>query len=288
MRIATSATATFSATLLLLVASLSDAFVPGKLPTPAMRPSILLFEAPRGESSDPVASAATKFAGLSAAFWAASTQIAQAAGPDWGIFEGRTGSLLHPVMMGGLSLYSLYTAFLGFQWRRQRTIGDEISELKKQIPDLQGASSVKAAIAAANEAGDAARASQLQASTAVEAQVQELQAERKSLAEAGPRDKHFAQGALLAFLGIAFAIEGPLNTYARAGKLFPGPHLYVGASLVVIWALAFATIPSMQKGNDTARSIHIGANVAGIGLFVWQVVSGIPILFKVIEFTKWP
>jgi hypothetical protein len=79
-----------------------------------------------------------------------------------------------------------------------------------------------------------------------------------------------------------------LNTYARAGKLFPGPHLYAGAGLVCLWALAGACVPAMQKGNDTARSIHIGANVAGIGMFAWQVVSGLPILFKVIEKTSWP
>ncbi len=47
-------------------------------------------------------------------------------------------------------------------------------------------------------------------------------------------------------------------------------------------------VPAMQKGNDAARTVHIGANLAGIGLFGWQVVSGVPILFKVIEFTKWP
>lgn len=82
--------------------------------------------------------------------------------------------------------------------------------------------------------------------------------------------------------------QGPLNTYARAGKLFPGPHLYVGASLVVIWSLAVATIPSMQKGNDTARTIHIGANCLGLAFFAWQVQSGIPILLKVIEKTSWP
>ena len=82
--------------------------------------------------------------------------------------------------------------------------------------------------------------------------------------------------------------QGPLNTYARAGKLFPGPHLYAGAGLVVLWALAAACVPSMQKGNDTARAIHIGANLGGIGLFLWQVVSGIPIMLKVVELTNWP
>jgi len=82
--------------------------------------------------------------------------------------------------------------------------------------------------------------------------------------------------------------QGPLNTYARAGKLFPGPHLYAGAGLVVLWALAAAAVPAMQKGSDTARTVHIGANLTMIALFAWQVTSGVPILLKVIEFTKWP
>jgi len=89
-------------------------------------------------------------------------------------------------------------------------------------------------------------------------------------------------------LTIRIINQGPLNTYARAGKLFPGPHLYAGAGLVVLWALAAAMVPSMQKGNDAARTVHIGANLAGIGLFVWQITSGIPILLKVVELTKWP
>jgi len=61
-----------------------------------------------------------------------------------------------------------------------------------------------------------------------------------------------------------------------------------GAGIVVLWSLAAATVPAMQKGSDTARSIHIGLNAVGTGLFVWQVVSGIPILFKVLEFTHFP
>eukprot|EP00578_Thalassiosira_sp_NH16_P009929 CAMPEP_0181118232 /NCGR_PEP_ID=MMETSP1071-20121207/22961_1 /TAXON_ID=35127 /ORGANISM="Thalassiosira sp., Strain NH16" /LENGTH=303 /DNA_ID=CAMNT_0023202703 /DNA_START=168 /DNA_END=1079 /DNA_ORIENTATION=- len=215
---------------------------------------------------------------------------ASAAGPDWGIFEGRTGSLLHPVAMASMALFSLSTALLGFQWRRQRTMGDEISALKRTMPKLNGASSIEEALAVAQgeEEVDAGYVSSLRAALPIEAQVAELTRERKELASAGPRDKHFNQGSLLLFTGIAFAIEGPLNTYARAGKLFPGPHLYAGAGLVVLWALAASMVPAMQKGNDAARTVHIGANLAGMGLFVWQITSGIPILFKVIEFTKWP
>jgi hypothetical protein len=207
-----------------------------------------------------------------------------------GIFEGRTLSLLHPTMMVSMLTFSIWTATLGFAWRRQRTMGDEISTLKKTLPDLQGAASVSAALAATKsaESVDAGRVSLLQSAVATETKIAELVLERKELAAANPKDQHFSQGALLAFLGTAFAIEGPLNTYARAGKLFPGPHLYAGAGLVVLWGLAVACVPAMQKGNDTARIVHIGANAAGMGLFGWQVVSGWPILLKVIEKTNWP
>ncbi|CAB9516146.1 expressed unknown protein [Seminavis robusta] len=225
-----------------------------------------------------------------AALWSLTATMASAAGPDWGIFEGRTGSLLHPVMMAGLLALSVSTALLGFNWRRQRTLGDEISALKKTLPDLGGAKSLTDAIAAAKseETVNFALVNKLEDALPIQAEIAALTAERKELAQGNNRDKHFSQGATLAFLGTAFAIEGPLNTYARAGKLFPGPHLYAGAGLVVLWALAAACVPAMQKGSDTARTIHIGANLAGIGMFAWQVTSGIPILFKVLEFTKWP
>ena len=59
---------------------------------------------------------------------------AVAKGGEYGIFEGRTMSLVHPTMMFFLLGASLWNAYLGFQWRRLRTIGSEISSLKKQIP----------------------------------------------------------------------------------------------------------------------------------------------------------
>ena len=142
-----------------------------------------------------------------AAIWALTSSSAMAAGPDWGIFEGKTLSLLHPVMMAGMLGLSVSAALLGFDWRRQRTIGDEISALKKTLPDLGGASSVAEAVAAAEASEDVALAMKLKAASPVEAQMKELQDERKALAGKGSRDKHFNQGSLLAFLGTCFAIE---------------------------------------------------------------------------------
>lgn len=245
---------------------------------------------PLNLAEDNFSSANNRAAAIAAAAALMTPLSANAAGPDWGVFEGRTGSLLHPIAMFSMAAFSVSTGLLGFQWRRQRTLGEEISSLKKTLPDLAGASSIAQAlqIAESAETVDSAYVAKLKAAIPVESQINELSKERKDLASSGPRDKHFSQGALLAFIGTAFAIEGPLNTYARAGKLFPGPHLYAGAGLVVLWALAAAMVPAMQKGNDAARTVHIGANVAGIGLFVWQITSGIPILLKVVELTKWP
>lgn len=130
-----------------------------------------------------------------------------AAGPDWGIFEGKTLSLLHPAMMAGMLGLSVSTALLGFDWRRQRTIGSEISDLKKTLPDLGGASSVAEAISAAEASEDSVLVAKLKAAMPIEAQMKELQDERKTLSAKDSKDKHFKQGSLLAFLGTVFAIE---------------------------------------------------------------------------------
>ena len=56
-----------------------------------------------------------------------------AAGGEFGLLEGRSVALIHPIMMGGLFAYTLWAGYLGWQWRSVRTIQNEISELKKQV-----------------------------------------------------------------------------------------------------------------------------------------------------------
>jgi hypothetical protein len=87
----------------------------------------------------------------------------------------------------------------------------------------------------------------------------------------GFRDKHFWWGSVLLGSGVLIGVEGAFNTWTRTGKLFPGPHLFAGAGIVVLWALAAALVPAMQKGNDNARNMHIALNALNFGLFVWQV-----------------
>lgn len=60
-------------------------------------------------------------------------QEALAVGGEFGILEGRTFALIHPIVMGGLFFYTLWAGYLGWQWRRVRTTQNEINELKKQV-----------------------------------------------------------------------------------------------------------------------------------------------------------
>lgn len=146
----------------------------------------------------------TKAAPISLATWLAFVGSANAAGPDWGIFEGRTGSILHPLTMGGLFGLSLYTAFLGFQWRRQRTLGDEIAALKQKMPNLGSFKTIQEALDSGEMENQEAS---LKAALPIEQEISSLTSERKDLASQGNRDKHYNQGAWIAFFGTVFAIE---------------------------------------------------------------------------------
>ncbi|KAG6401472.1 hypothetical protein SASPL_138329 [Salvia splendens] len=191
-------------------------------------------------------------------------QDAFAVGGELGILEGRSFALIHPIVMSGLFVYTLYAGYLGWQWRRVRTIQDEINQLKKELnPDGSPPSPL-------------------------DAKIQQLTQERKELIKGSYRDKHFNAGSILLGFGVFEAVFGGLNTYIRTGKLFPGPHLYAGAAIAVLWAAAAALVPPMQKGSETARNLHIALNLLNVLLFVCQIPTGIDIVFKVFEFTKWP
>jgi len=60
-------------------------------------------------------------------------QDALAAGGEFGIFEGRSFALVHPIVMGAFFFYTLWAGYLGWQWRRVRTIQNDINELKTQV-----------------------------------------------------------------------------------------------------------------------------------------------------------
>lgn len=201
------------------------------------------------------------------------TKDALAVGGEFGILEGRSFALIHPIVMGAFFFYTLWAGYLGWQWRRVRTIQNEINELKKQVKPTPVTPDGKPVEAPPSP---------------VELQIQQLTEERKELIKGSYKERHFNAGSILLGFGVLESIGGGLNTWLRTGKLFPGPHLFAGAGITVLWALAAALVPAMQKGNETARSLHIALNAVNVLLFVWQIPTGIDIVFKVFEFTKWP
>ncbi|KAG6548785.1 hypothetical protein Mapa_009546 [Marchantia paleacea] len=213
-------------------------------------------------------------AGIAVSPFLLGIEDANAAGGEYGVLEGRSFALIHPLVMGSLLAFTLYAGYLGWQWRRVRTIQTEISELKKQVKPV--------AVAAGEKSATPPPPSPL------EAEINKLTEERKELVKGNYRDKHFNAGSILLGGGVLTSVGGCLNTYLRTGKLFPGPHLFAGAGITVLWALAAALVPAMQKGDERARSLHIGLNAINVALFLWQVPTGLEIVAKVFEFTTWP
>lgn len=215
---------------------------------------------------------------------------ALAVGGELGILEGRSFALLHPLIMGGLFAYTLWAGYLGWQWRRVRTVQDEINALKKQLKPAADAATPAAVGAGADSSSTTTPppAAASKSPSPAEARIEELTDERKALLKGSFRDRHFNAGSLLLGLGVLESVGGALNTWFRTGKLFPGPHLFAGAAITVLWAAAAALVPAMQKGDETARSLHIALNAVNVLLFVWQIPTGLEIVGKVFEFTTWP
>ncbi|GAB4815183.1 hypothetical protein N2152v2_002229 [Parachlorella kessleri] len=195
--------------------------------------------------------------------WLLGTGAAQAVDGEFGLLEGRTAALIHPALMAFLFGASLYAGYLGLQWRRIRELGTKVKELKDQLPkpDAEGN----------------------RPASPLESEVKALEQERKQLIQSKPAEKHFNWGSLLLGIGVAISIEGPVNTWMRTGKLFPGPHLYAGAMITVLWGLSAALVPAMQKGNDNARTAHIALNTVNLLLFASQIPTGLEIVGKASE-----
>ncbi|KAL6776418.1 TEF9 [Auxenochlorella protothecoides x Auxenochlorella symbiontica] len=189
------------------------------------------------------------------------------------ILTGRIASLAHPVAMIALFGSSVYTAVLGFQYRRTRDLAAEIKDLKAQAPTAPKGEGEEASSAVASPE---------------QSRIKELEQERKDLIRKKLNEKHYTWGSVLLGLGITFSIIGPVNTYLRTGKLFPGPHLYFGALITVLWALAASLSPAMQKGNETARITHITLNCLALFFFASQIPTGWEIVVKVLENTSFP
>merc|ERR1719454_2223357 len=225
-------------------------------------------------------------AAIVAAAATASTFLPDAAvakGGEYGLAEGRIISLAHPVAMGGCFLATLYAGYTGLQWRMLRELGVELKEARAAASAAQKAVQEHAGAGASDEEALAPPPPSLvQAASDADAAVAALTEKRSVIQSGNFRDRHYQLGTILLAVGIPMALEGPVNTYMRAGKLFPGPHVYAGVGVASLF-------PEMQKGKEWARTAHIGVNAVTFGLFAYyQIPTGLEIAAKVIEKTKFP
>lgn len=107
--------------------------------------------------------------------------------------------------------------------------------------------------------------------------------EKKQLVQGRFKDKHHKIGALLLAFMVVGALGGMSVTYINNQKLFFGPHLLAGLGMTGLIAVSASLTPFMQKGQDWARNTHIFLNVSLLGLFLWQALSGVEILQRIID-----
>ena len=107
--------------------------------------------------------------------------------------------------------------------------------------------------------------------------------EKKELIKGKFNVKHFQVGSLVLALMVVGSIGGMIVTYINNGKLFVGAHLLAGLGMTGMIAVSASLSPFMQKGADWARYTHIFLNVALLGLFGWQAVTGVQIVQRIIS-----
>ncbi|MBW4581849.1 MAG: DUF4079 domain-containing protein [Tildeniella nuda ZEHNDER 1965/U140] len=107
--------------------------------------------------------------------------------------------------------------------------------------------------------------------------------EKKELIKGKFNVKHFQIGSLVLALMVVGSIGGMAVTYINNGKLFVGSHLLAGLGMTGMIAVSASLSPLMQKGADWARYTHIVLNMALLGLFGWQALTGVQIVQRIIS-----
>ncbi|MFM2430500.1 MAG: hypothetical protein RLZZ511_1713 [Cyanobacteriota bacterium] len=105
---------------------------------------------------------------------------------------------------------------------------------------------------------------------------------KKTLLKGKFNVKHHQIGSAVLSLMVVGSLGGMAVTYVNNGKLFVGPHLIAGLAMTGLIAMSASLTPLMQKGVEWARLTHITMNVAIVGLFGWQAVTGLDIVQRII------
>lgn len=107
--------------------------------------------------------------------------------------------------------------------------------------------------------------------------------ERKKLVKGKFGERHFKVSSSLFAVVTLATFGGMANTYTRAGKLFPGPHLYAGLGIIATMSVMTSMVPYMHKGKAWARNTHFTGALLVSGLFLWQAKSGMVIVGKLLN-----
>ena len=107
--------------------------------------------------------------------------------------------------------------------------------------------------------------------------------EKKALIKGRYNVRHFQVGSILMALMVIGTIIGMGATYINNGKLFFGPHLLAGLGMTGMITTSAALSPYMQKGANWARYTHIILNMALLGLFIWQAITGVQIVQRIVN-----
>lgn len=199
---------------------------------------------------------------ISSSAWAVDGDLSSSVSTVYNpLLVGRTASLLHPATNVFLFGVSLYSAYLGYQTRRLRSLSEEIKEVSNRLPvltstpsrfplaDVKNAISqeiTKLSVQSKNEENPPNYDRQirilendlhlLDKAQPLEEKYKQLLAERKSLQGANLKEKHYNVGSLLLGAGVSISFFGALNTYWSTGEIFPDVHLFVGMAITILWA----------------------------------------------------
>jgi hypothetical protein len=105
---------------------------------------------------------------------------------------------------------------------------------------------------------------------------------KKTLIKGRYQNRHHNLGAIALSVMVLGSLGGIAITYIGYGKLYVDAHLLVGLGMTGLIAISASLTPYMQKGNNWARNLHIGANAGLLGLFGWQAVTGFGIVQEIL------
>lgn len=126
-----------------------------------------------------------------------------------GVLASKAASLIHPISNFAFYGTSIYSAYLGYQWRRLREVNEEIKVLNKQ---QQQQSTLTLS-------DDTATATALDSNSVSDTmRLKDLLAIKKDLSARNLKDKHFLSGSILLGGGVTVSLLGALNTYIRTGS----------------------------------------------------------------------